>query len=123
MEGKFHYKLKIKIHEFVSFVYDLVKKFPKDERFGVISQLTRAAISVMLNYVEGFARKRNKVKLNFYEISYGSLQECKYIIFFAGTRKWITKSEYNEVLEMIEEISKMLWSTIDMIEKEIESEK
>jgi len=40
-------------------------------------------MSIMLNYVEGYARRRDKVKLNFYEISHGSAQECKYIIFFA----------------------------------------
>lgn len=123
MEGKFHYKLKIKIHEFVSAVYDLVEKFPKDERFGIISQLTRDVISIMLNYVEGYARRRDKVKLNFYEISYGSSQECKYILFFAVSRKWITKFEYDKALEMIEEISRMLWSTIDNLEKKIGLEK
>lgn len=119
MEGKFHDKLKLKIHLFITFCYKIVKKFPDSEKFGLISQLCRASISIMLNYVEGFARRRDKVKLNFYEISHGSSQECKYIIFFAFTQKWIDRTEYEKALEMINEIGKMLWSTIDLLEKQI----
>ncbi len=121
MEGKFHDKLKQKIHKYVTYCYKIVEKFPKDERFGVISQLRRASFSIMLNYVEGYARRRDKVKLNFYEISHGSSQECRYIIYFAFTQNWITDKEYREGLSMIDEIGKMLWSTINLLDKKISS--
>ena len=122
MEETFHKKLKIKIHEFVTFNYEITKKFPKSELYGAISQLRRAAMSIVLNYVEGYARRRPKVKLTFYETSHGSSQECKYIIFFAGTQAWITNAEYKKGLEMGNEIAKMLWSIIDGLEGEINQE-
>ena len=120
MQEKFHDILKNKIHNFVSYSYNTTEKFPKSELYGTISQLRRAAMSIMLNYVEGYARKRDKVKLNFYEISHGSTQECKYIIYFALTRNWINKSDYEKGLELINEIGKMLWSTINLQEQKIQ---
>ena len=120
MEGNFHTQLKIKSHAFVTFCYEVTKKFPKSELYGSVSQLRRASMSVMLNYVEGYARRRPKVKLNFYEISHGSTQECKYIIFFAQTQSWINRDEFNTGFEMGEELAKMIWSIIDGLEKEID---
>lgn len=120
MDGSFHGKLKVKIHLFITTIYTLVKKFPKEERYGLMSQICRASISIMLNYVEGYARRKPKVKINFYEISHGSTQECKYIIFFAYTQQWITKAEYEKTLDIVNEVARMLWSTIDLLEKEIE---
>lgn len=74
MEGKnqFHTRLKQIIHEYVRLVYKITKEFPKDELYGMTSQLRRSALSVMLNYIEGFARRRPAVMLNFFEIAYGS---------------------------------------------------
>ncbi len=121
MEETFHDKLKLKIHTFITYSYKIVNKFPKNELYGLNSQLRRASISIMLNYIEGYARRRDKVKLNFYEISHGSTQECKYIYYFAYTQKWITNKEYKIGLDMVNEVGKMLWSTIDLQQKKIVS--
>jgi len=51
--------------EYAHFVYKLTKSFPREEVYGVVSQLRRAALSVILNYIEGFARQRKAVKNNF----------------------------------------------------------
>jgi len=75
---EFQNKLKKKMDEFVHLVYKLTKKFPKDELYGVISRLRRAALSIILNYIEGFARRKRLTQLNFLETSYGSLKESKY---------------------------------------------
>ncbi len=119
MEGSFHDKLKYKIHGFVILVYSITKKFPKEEKYGAISQTQRAALSVMLNYVEGYARRRDKVKLNFYEISHGSAQEVKYLLYFSLCQNWISKEIYKDAIKRGDEISKMLWSTIDILEKKV----
>ncbi|OGN28326.1 MAG: hypothetical protein A2941_02205 [Candidatus Yanofskybacteria bacterium RIFCSPLOWO2_01_FULL_49_17] len=57
----FHENLRSKIDEFVHLVYSFTKKFPREEVYGITSQLRRAAISIALNYVEGYARTRNLV--------------------------------------------------------------
>ncbi len=74
--------IKTKMNVYVHFVYKLTKSFPKEEMYGCTAQLRRAALSVILNFIEGFARQKVAVKRNFWEISYGSLQESKYLIDF-----------------------------------------
>lgn len=66
---RFHEKLRKKMDEYVHLVYRLTRDFPIEERYGVKVQLRKAAISVMLNYIEGYARRRKKVYKNFLEIS------------------------------------------------------
>ena len=103
-------------------VYDMTVQFPRDELYGTVSQLKRAIVSVMLKFVEGFGRRRPKVKLNFFEISYGSARECKYLVFLAYQRNWIKKEKYDKVFALLDEISAMLWSMITGLEKQIKEE-
>jgi four helix bundle protein len=70
-------------------VYDVSEHFPKNEVFGVTSQLRRASLSIILNYIEGYARKRKNVYKHFLEISYGSLKDTKYLLYFSFKRKYI----------------------------------
>ena len=117
MAEQFHDKLKEKVDEFAHLIYKVTKKFPKEELYGTVSQLRRAAISVVLNYVEGFARIRPLVKINFFEMSYGSLQESKYLLEFAADEKWIDNDEFNHARNLGEEIGAMLWKTIENLRK------
>ncbi|HPA25710.1 MAG TPA: four helix bundle protein [bacterium] len=109
--------LKIKIHNFIKLVYVNTSKFPKEEIYGLTSQIRRAAVSIMLNYVEGYARKRPKVMLNFYEILYGSARECKYIIYLSYELKYIDQQNYQNLMAWADEISAMLYSSIQTINK------
>lgn len=97
---------------YVNKVYDCAISFPKEEIFGLTSQLRRSALSVILNYTEGYARQRPAVFLNFLEISYGSLKESKYLIYFCHNRKMIKTATYQELLVLAERIGKMLWGII-----------
>ena len=108
----YHEKLKKKMDEYAHFVYKITKSFPKEELYGVTSQLRRASLSVILNYVEGYARVRDKVHKNFLEISYGSLKESKYLLHFALVEKYISRDEYKKALLLAEEIGAMLWGII-----------
>ncbi|MFA5022457.1 MAG: four helix bundle protein [Patescibacteria group bacterium] len=56
----------------------MTKDFPAEEKFGLVSQMRRAAVSLACNIVEGFRRKTIKDSLNFYNIAQGSLEELKY---------------------------------------------
>lgn len=118
-EDLFFKKLKAKIHSLIMLVYDLSKNFPKSELYSTSDQLKRASVSIMLNYVEGFGRRKPKVKLNFFETSYGSTRECKYLIFLAKEKGWITNDQYKEMFQLLDEICAMLWSMIKGLEKKI----
>lgn len=93
MEQNFPDSLKIKMDEFVHLVYQVSKDFPKDELYGVTSQLRRSALSVILNYIEGYVRNRDKVYKNFLEISYGSLKEAKYLLHFSLVEGYLVEKD------------------------------
>ena len=114
----FQDRLKLKMHEYVKLVYKITKEFPKDELYGITSQLRRSAMSVVLNYIEGFARFRTAQKLQFYETSYGSLKESKYIIYFSFTENYLNQENYNKLTDLADEIGKMLWSELKLFKKE-----
>jgi four helix bundle protein len=109
----FHDKLKLKLHLYAKEVYRVTKNFPKDELYGITSQLRRATLSIMLNYIEGFARRKGekcKVYNNFLDISYGSFKESKYLIFFSSTENYINQQDYLKLINMADEIGGMIWS-------------
>lgn len=64
-------------------VYRITKGFPKEEIYGLVSQLRRCATLVPVNIVEGFARTSPKSYRQFLLVSYGSLQELKYFLEFS----------------------------------------
>ena len=72
-----------KAHAWVREVYRLTHGFPREEMYGLTSQLRRAAVSVPANIVEGFGRSTKGDKLRFYNISQGSLEECRYYLILA----------------------------------------
>lgn len=108
----FSEQLKNKMDEYVHLVYKMTKDFPKEELYGVTSQLRRAALSVILNYIEGFARAKKAVKQNFWETSYGSLKESKYLLHFSLIGQYLNKKDYNKAIKLAEEIGAMLWRSI-----------
>lgn len=63
-------------------VYKVTRYFPKEELYGVTSQLRKASLSIVLNTIEDFARHKRQEYLHFLEIAYGSLKETKYLLFF-----------------------------------------
>lgn len=113
--SKFHTKLKLLMDDYVNRVYDCSMNFPKDEMFGVTSQIRRASLSVILNYVEGYARRRVAVYKNFLETSFGSLKESKYLLYFSFKRKYLNDSAYKELLSLNDQIGAMLWGTISKL--------
>jgi len=115
----FHEKLKNKMDSYVHFVYQISRDFPKEEQFGVTSQLRRAALSVILNYIEGFARQSKKANLSFLDISYGSLKESKYLLHFCLCEKYMREVDYTKALGLSDEIGAMLWSMIKSLRNEV----
>lgn len=67
-------------HKLVLMVYQATQSCPADERFGLVSQMRRAAVSIPANIAEGFKRRGMRDKIRFYNISEGSLEESKYFL-------------------------------------------
>lgn len=118
-KDSFKEKLKKLMDAYVQFIYKITVKFPKEEVYGVTSQIRRASVSIILNYIEGFARRKPAVQLNFLEISYGSLRESRYLIHLALQQNWITKEEYAEGMRRAQEIGAMLWTEIQNLDNHI----
>ena len=111
-QTSFHTDLKEYMDKFIHSIYDCTGTFPKEELFGATSQLRRASLSVVLNYIEGYARQRKAVFKNFIEISYGSLKETKYLLYFSFKRGWIKEKQWMELNQSAETIGKMLWGIL-----------
>ncbi len=92
---------------FADRIYSLTKSFPNDEKFGLISQIRRATVSIALNIAEGSSRKK-KDFARFLDISRGSAHECVAILSISLMQKYIDKSVYNECKNELIEIVKML---------------
>ena len=118
-EENFHCALKRYIHQYVILTYKQTKKYPNDEKYGLISQDKRAAVSIMLNYVEGFARGKLGQMSNQYEMSFASLKESIYCRYLAKELEYITINDYKEALEIKEKIGAMLYGTIEGIKRKM----
>jgi len=104
-----------KADEFAREVYRETFTFPKEELYGVTSQLRRAVLSVPLNITEGYARISMQDHRRFLEISYGSLKEVKYLLYFSLQQKYISSKTYEMCIEKSEELCRMLWRKINTI--------
>lgn len=102
-------------HKFVLAVYQLTKVFPKEELFGLTSQVRRASVSVAANIAEGFAKYSIRDKVRFMNIAQGSLEECKYYILLS---KDLGFGETQIVEELASETSKLLTRYIDALRKD-----
>ena len=83
---------------FVSEVYVLTSNFPQDERFSLVDQMRRAAVSIPSNIAEGHARKSNADFARFLRISYGSAAEIETQHIIAHNLHYLTDSELQESL-------------------------
>ncbi len=89
-------------------IYDCTNTFPKDELFGLISQMRRAALSVCANIAEGYSRSSMKDRKHFYQISAGSLTELEFFIDFAYERKFINSQDYERIVNAHTETARVL---------------
>lgn len=101
-------------------VYKLTRSFPKEELYGITSQLRRSSLSIPLNIIEGFARNGSRDCRQFLYIAYGSLKETKYILYFAYRENFFNQKVYKEVLSLAEEVGKILWTSIKTINQKID---
>ena len=89
-------------------VYSITKNYPKDEMFGLISQMRRAAVSVAANIVEGYSRSTPKDKRQFYVIARGSLSEPEYYLDFSLRLSYISIDEHTKLVTLRETVGRLL---------------
>lgn len=97
-----------KAHEFVLLVYKISKHFPENERFGLTSQLRRAAVSIEANIAEGYRKLSKPDKLRFLNIAQGSLEECRDYHILAKDLNYIDDNEFEQMRMSILMASKFL---------------
>jgi four helix bundle protein len=101
-----------KAHQFVLAVYRYTASFPKEERYGLTSQLRRAAVSIPANIAEGFRKRGRADKARFMNISQGSVEECRYYLILASD---LSYGDNSSLRTQLEEVSKMLDSYLKAI--------
>ena len=95
-------------HKLVLMIYKITRKFPKEELYGLTSQLRRASVSITSNIAEGFGRKSRKDKTAFYVPSAGSITEVQNQIIIARDIKIITNEEFKMIFDQSVSVSKLL---------------
>ena len=110
MEIKGYKKLKVweKAHKLAMEIYRVSNKFPKEELYGLTSQIRRSAFSISLNIVEGHASISKKEFLNFLNISNRSLVETEYLLEIMKELNFISDTEYQRLDKMRCEVGIML---------------
>ena len=100
---------------FVTEVYELTNLFPKDEMYGLTSQIRRASISIPSNIAEGNSRRSLADYLQFLKIARGSCAEVETQLIIAKNLHFLNEEKYSELNENIIEISKMLNALINSL--------
>ncbi|PIP86999.1 four helix bundle protein [Candidatus Campbellbacteria bacterium CG22_combo_CG10-13_8_21_14_all_36_13] len=106
-------------HRLVLCIYKVTKTFPKEEIFGLVSQLRRAGVSITSNIAEGFSRKTKKDKEHFYLISIGSLKEVESQLILSKDLGYVSDQDYIQLRELMAKVSMLLYglqkSAVDKI--------
>ena len=95
-------------HVFTLEVYKVTEAFPKNELFGLVSQLRRASVSITVNIAEGYKKKGKSDKLRLFYISRGSMEECRYYIILGKDLNYFGMDVYSLLIEKLEQTSRLL---------------
>lgn len=104
-------------HHLVVEIYKITKTFPKDETYGLISQLRRAAVSITSNIAEGFSRKSIKEKAQFYDYARASISEIQSQLFVSRDVGYIANEQCSELLTKSISVHKLLNRLISGLSK------
>jgi four helix bundle protein len=97
-------------------IFKITKTFPEEEKFGLISQMRRAAYSVPMSLMEGAHRLSSKEYRQFAGISKGSTGEVKYQLLLCRDLKYISDDHYSELISKYERVSQMLTKLVKSLE-------
>ena len=104
-----------KAHKFTVEIYRVSKSFPKEEIYGLTSQLRRAASSIAANIAEGCGKNTKNDFANFLNISLGSSNEAEYFVLLAKDLNYLAITEYEMLAKLVNEIKAMLIALIGKV--------
>jgi len=97
-------------------IYILTKDFPKEELYGISSQMRRCAVSIPSNIAEGYGRQYKKETLQFFHIARGSLYELETQLYISADLNFLQKDKLNSIILQLEECRKLLSGLINYFE-------
>ena len=112
MKGFRNLHVWIKSHQLTLDIYKSTQQFPKEELFGLVSQLRRASTSIPTNIAEGSGRKSEKEFIQFLSIALGSANEVDYLIELSKDLGFISQEVWTQLDQEINEIQSMLFVLI-----------
>ena len=105
-----------KAHQLALKIYMLTGKFPDSEKFGLVSQMRRAASSINSNLMEGSHRNNSREYRQFAGVSRGSIGELKYQVLLSKDLGFLDVNDYNTLKDELDEICRMLAGLIKALE-------
>ncbi len=96
-------------------IYKFTKKFPREELYGLTSQIRRATISIPSNIAEGYCRQRRLEYIQFLQFSFASGAELETQLLISKDLTYLSKDEFREINDILQEVMKMLNSLIKKI--------
>jgi four helix bundle protein len=104
-----------KSYQLCLLVYRITKHFPKEELYGLTSQMRRAVVSIPFNIAEGYCRQRRLEYIQFLQFSFASAAELETQLLLSNDLGYLYKGEFEEANDLLQEVMKMLNSLIDKI--------
>ena len=98
-------------------VYEVTKKFPKEEIYGIISQMRRSAISIPSNIAEGYRRNHRKEYIQFLYVAYGSCSELETLLSLSKDLGFLDQESFDKIYFLQEETSKLIRSLINSLSR------
>lgn len=95
--------------EFVFQIYERTKGFPRQEQYGLIAQLRRAAVSIPTNIAEGTGRQGKNETRQFANIALGSLAECEYLVRLSSRLGFFNEHDRSELCALSDRVGALLW--------------
>jgi four helix bundle protein len=93
-------------------IYKTTKKFPKEELFGIVSQMRRSAVSVPCNIAEGYCRSHRKEYVQFLNIAFGSCGELETLLTLSKDLGYLVHSDFEIFDKQLKDVSRLLWKLI-----------
>jgi len=105
-----------KAHELTIVIYGATRTFPRDEAYGLTSQMRRSAASIAANIAEGCGRRSDGEFVRFLQIARGSASETEYHLLLARDLHFLSESDYRNTEKRVVEVQRMLTALVQRIQ-------